>query len=97
MVVVVGVFGVCRGKLPGVVLHQLSPRKIQVACDGLSWRGVGGVGLLVVTSSGERRKAPLLGTYGDDVPVTKPLIYYDQTKPLILGYYYQGLVFIYTC
>ena len=38
-----------------------------MARDGLPWRVVGGVGLLVVTSSGERRKAPLLGTYGDDV------------------------------
>ena len=33
----------------------------------LPWRGVVGVGLLVVTSSGESLKAPLLVTYGDDV------------------------------
>ena len=38
-----------------------------MARDGLPRRGVGGVGLLVVTSSGGRWKAPLLGTYGDDV------------------------------
>ena len=51
----------------GFVLHQLSPRLRQVARDGLPRRGIGGVGLLVVTSNGEFRKAPLLGTYGDDV------------------------------
>ena len=38
-----------------------------MARDGLPRRGVGGVGLLVVTSSGECRKAPLLVTYGDGV------------------------------
>ena len=39
----------------------------QVARGELPWRGVVGVGLLVVNSSGESLKAPLLVTYGDDV------------------------------
>ena len=70
MVVVVGIVGVWRGKLPGVVLHQLYPRRRQVSQNELPWRGVGGVGLLAVTSSGERQKAPLLVTYGGDVTET---------------------------
>ena len=62
-----GFIGVRRGNFPGVFLHQLSPWQRQVAHDELPQQGVGGVGLLVVTSGGERRKVPLLVTHGNDV------------------------------
>ena len=45
---------------------------------GIPQRELGVVGLLVVTSSGECWKAPLLGTYGDGVTGTMVLLYYTS-------------------
>ena len=56
--------------------------------DGLPRRGVGGVGLLVLTSGGERRKAPLLGTYGDDVMGANFFQYEPESNILILNMMY---------
>ena len=50
----------------------------------LYWRGVGVFGLLVVTSSGERRKAPLLVTYGEVRDITKKLVLCYTKKTLFI-------------
>ena len=52
----------------------------QVARGELPRRGVKGVGLLVVTSSGGRWKAPLLVTYGDDVTNELKEKYYNRIR-----------------
>ena len=52
-----------------------------MACDELPWQGVGRVGLLVVTSGGESRKAPLLVTYGNDV--TRKVMVHKKSCALV--------------